>query len=198
LNRLFLILSNNFKVLSIQKRITDTVLTGGPTSRVAEDSALGKVAKVATGMKTIGDYTKTEEQQAQEQLLEAERTQCAVTLAQREQDMLKAQQGLGIDGGGGGDGRDGAGFDTTNPMSQLSSVLLASPPPLPPPATSARTAGATHCALYDCDAEDDGELSFRVGDLICVTRKDDSGWWEGTVVGAEYSGIFPANYIETI
>jgi hypothetical protein len=189
------------KVLSIQKRITDTVLTGGPTSRVAEDSALGKVAKVATGMKTVGDYTKTEEQQAQEQRLEAERTQRAVALAQREQGMLKAQQqgGAGMGGSGGG-GRESAEFGTTNPVSRLSSAPLASPPPHPPAAAAAAAAavGATHRALYDCDAEGDGDLSFKVGDSICVTRKDDSGWWEGTVVGAGRSGIFPANYVEPV
>jgi len=185
------------KVLSIQKRITDTVLTGGPSSKVAEDSAIGKVAKVAVGMKTVGDYTKSEEQQAQEAREEAEATERAVALAQREQGMLQAQ------GGGGGavagsdiKARSESDFGTVNPVSRLLAKPLEQPPPPPPVSTIGGEGGEQYRALYDCDAEGDGDLAFKAGDLVQVTHKDDSGWWQGSLLGAERSGVFPANYVE--
>mmetsp|Transcript_41276 Transcript_41276/g.95250 ORF Transcript_41276/g.95250 Transcript_41276/m.95250 type:complete len:392 (-) Transcript_41276:246-1421(-) len=51
-------------------------------------------------------------------------------------------------------------------------------------------------ALFDCEAETDADLAFAVGDIIIVTSKDDSGWWEGTCNGK--SGQFPANYVEAM
>ena len=38
------------------------------------------------------------------------------------------------------------------------------------------------------------QLHFENGDLICVTRMVDGGWWEGTCNGR--SGWFPGNYVE--
>lgn len=35
-------------------------------------------------------------------------------------------------------------------------------------------------AIHSNTADEEGELSFRVGDVIDVIRKDPSGWWEGT------------------
>ena len=35
-------------------------------------------------------------------------------------------------------------------------------------------------AIHNNVGDDDGELSFRAGDVINVIRKDPSGWWQGT------------------
>lgn len=32
-------------------------------------------------------------------------------------------------------------------------------------------------ALYDYDATEPAELSFKAGDLLVVLQKDESGWW---------------------
>lgn len=50
-------------------------------------------------------------------------------------------------------------------------------------------------ALYDHDAKEPGELSFRKGMYITVTNKDKSGWWTGRVDSGA-TGIFPANYVQ--
>lgn len=68
------------------------------------------------------------------------------------------------------------------------------PPPMPgsvqpPPPTE------TVVALYDFEAVNAEELNIRQGDIITVTKKDDSGWWEGTLNGQ--SGIFPSNYVNS-
>jgi len=53
-------------------------------------------------------------------------------------------------------------------------------------------------ALYDYPAADDTEISFKVDDIITVTRNDDSipGWMEGEVNGKR--GLFPGNYVEIL
>lgn len=51
-------------------------------------------------------------------------------------------------------------------------------------------------ATYDYAAAEDNELSFDVGDVIEVTKKDPSGWWEGSCKGR--TGMFPGNYVEEI
>lgn len=54
--------------------------------------------------------------------------------------------------------------------------------------------------LYDYDAVDDDELTFRASDRIEILSKDpevsgDDGWWVGRVEGQARIGLFPSNYI---
>eukprot|EP01114_Cavostelium_apophysatum_P003671 TRINITY_DN1374_c0_g3_i1.p1 TRINITY_DN1374_c0_g3~~TRINITY_DN1374_c0_g3_i1.p1 ORF type:complete len:1131 (-),score=356.14 TRINITY_DN1374_c0_g3_i1:89-3481(-) len=50
-------------------------------------------------------------------------------------------------------------------------------------------------ALYDFDAENPDELTFRAGDLIYL-EEEMGEWWRGEHNGQ--SGIFPANYVEIV
>lgn len=64
--------------------------------------------------------------------------------------------------------------------------------PMPPPPQ--RPTAAPKCrALYDFDAEDGTELSFRAGDVITIIKKSQD-WWEGELNGRR--GLFPGNYVE--
>lgn len=51
-------------------------------------------------------------------------------------------------------------------------------------------------ALFDFNAVESGDLSFRKGDVIAITKKSDSvdDWWSGNINGRQ--GIFPANFVE--
>lgn len=66
------------------------------------------------------------------------------------------------------------------------------PPPLPrKPSPSANYV----TALYDYQAQADGDLNFFAGDRIQVLeRKGPNEWWTGTCNGAQ--GVFPGNYVE--
>lgn len=50
-------------------------------------------------------------------------------------------------------------------------------------------------ALWDYVEEENGDLSFKAGDIVMVTDKSDiDGWWEGEYGGRR--GFFPSNYVE--
>lgn len=51
-------------------------------------------------------------------------------------------------------------------------------------------------ALYDYDATNDTELSFRAGDILTITEQDESGWWFAELNGA--AGFVPNNYVEVL
>ena len=50
-------------------------------------------------------------------------------------------------------------------------------------------------AEFDCEGEAEDELSFKIGDKIQLTKRDDSGWWEGTSSRTGATGLFPSNYV---
>jgi amphiphysin len=73
------------------------------------------------------------------------------------------------------------------------------PPPVPKPKPKhleAAKAVETVTALYDYEAQADGDLSFKASDVIeIVTRTDnDNEWWTGRLNGRE--GQFPGNYVQ--
>lgn len=53
-------------------------------------------------------------------------------------------------------------------------------------------------ALYDFAGQGSGDLVFREGDRIRVTKKTGStdDWWEGELKGVQ--GSFPANYCQAV
>jgi len=52
-------------------------------------------------------------------------------------------------------------------------------------------------ALFDFDASEVNELSFKENDIIALIEKpEDSDWWKGEMNGKQ--GLFPSNYVEII
>ncbi|XP_061077818.1 endophilin-A3-like isoform X2 [Conger conger] len=51
-------------------------------------------------------------------------------------------------------------------------------------------------SLYTFEAENEGELGFKEGDIIILTNKMDDNWYEGMINGE--SGFFPISYVEVI
>ncbi|KAI8137618.1 hypothetical protein BJV82DRAFT_336179 [Fennellomyces sp. T-0311] len=68
-------------------------------------------------------------------------------------------------------------------------------PPPPPPKPRMKQYVV---ALYDLDAQQEGDLSIRSGDRIEIIEKtnDTNDWWKGRIGDRE--GMFPANYVENL
>ncbi|KAG9325201.1 hypothetical protein KVV02_002055 [Mortierella alpina] len=66
----------------------------------------------------------------------------------------------------------------------------------PPPPVPKRLALRTAVALYDYDAQQEGDLSFRKDDRIEIVDRtaDVNGWWTGRLNGRQ--GAFPGNYVQ--
>ncbi|KAG5832382.1 hypothetical protein ANANG_G00290590 [Anguilla anguilla] len=71
--------------------------------------------------------------------------------------------------------------------------------PLPPPVDYDSPAppniNEKVVALYSYNSGNPGDLAFEKGDIIYVTKKNEDGWYEGVLHGAE--GYFPGNYVES-
>ncbi|XP_066247168.1 endophilin-A isoform X3 [Euwallacea similis] len=77
------------------------------------------------------------------------------------------------------------------------SIPQASPLPSPMRSSPARTPMTKQpccIALYDFDAENLGELSFKENDVITLLNKIDENWYEGSIGGR--TGYFPVNYVK--
>ncbi|KOC60334.1 Arf-GAP with SH3 domain, ANK repeat and PH domain-containing protein 1, partial [Habropoda laboriosa] len=76
--------------------------------------------------------------------------------------------------------------------------------PVPPPRkpTSSTLSGLRRCrALYDCEADNEDELSFREGEVIIVTNEqtDDDNWMEGALERApDRRGMFPISFVHML
>jgi len=76
------------------------------------------------------------------------------------------------------------------------------PPPLPfnkPKPPKVPTPQPVYVlALYDFEAQAEGDLSFSAGDHIEIVKRSDNpqDWWTGRLNGAE--GVFPGNYVEDV
>jgi len=54
-------------------------------------------------------------------------------------------------------------------------------------------------AIYDCDADDDDELTFVVGEYITITGEEEEGWLHGHIESQPHrSGLLPQIFVEIL
>lgn len=81
-------------------------------------------------------------------------------------------------------------------FSHLAAGKAAPPPPKPKPGRlSGAPAAETVTALYDYEAQAEGDLSFSTGDVIEIVSRtqNENEWWIGKAHGRQ--GQFPGNYV---
>ena len=69
-------------------------------------------------------------------------------------------------------------------------------PKMSPVTSPTRNAQPSCQALYDFEAENPGELSFKENDTILLKSQIDENWFEGSV--GSRTGYFPVNYVTVI
>lgn len=78
-----------------------------------------------------------------------------------------------------------------------SGIIGKKPPPPPPVKPKPKTEPRKQrvIALYDFEAQADGDLTFKAGDLIEVVEKTPSSedWWTGKINGVQ--GVFPGRHL---
>uniref|UniRef100_A0AAR2IWV7 ArfGAP with SH3 domain, ankyrin repeat and PH domain 1b n=1 Tax=Pygocentrus nattereri TaxID=42514 RepID=A0AAR2IWV7_PYGNA len=53
--------------------------------------------------------------------------------------------------------------------------------------------------IYDCQADNDDELTFTEGEVIVVTGEEDQEWWIGHIEGQpERKGVFPMSFVHIL
>uniref|UniRef100_A0A8D2P8D5 ArfGAP with SH3 domain, ankyrin repeat and PH domain 1 n=1 Tax=Zosterops lateralis melanops TaxID=1220523 RepID=A0A8D2P8D5_ZOSLA len=53
--------------------------------------------------------------------------------------------------------------------------------------------------IYDCQADNDDELTFVEGEVIIVTGEEDQEWWIGHIEGQpERKGVFPVSFVHIL
>ncbi|KAF8588489.1 BAR-domain-containing protein [Ramaria rubella] len=83
------------------------------------------------------------------------------------------------------------------PYSAANSAAATKRPPPPPPLKPKPKPAAEYVvAIYDFQAQADGDLDFKTGDRIKIVEKTASqdDWWTGQLNGKQ--GVFPGNYVE--
>ncbi|BFZ21187.1 hypothetical protein BsWGS_24226 [Bradybaena similaris] len=54
-------------------------------------------------------------------------------------------------------------------------------------------------ALYDCEADNEDELTFQEGEIIIVLHEEEEEWWEGEVEGQPHRrGLFPLSFVTPV
>ncbi|CAL1536476.1 unnamed protein product [Lymnaea stagnalis] len=54
-------------------------------------------------------------------------------------------------------------------------------------------------ALYDCEADNEDELTFKEGELIVVIYEEEEEWWEGEIEGQPHRrGLFPLSFVTPV
>ncbi|KAJ8268434.1 hypothetical protein COCON_G00136060 [Conger conger] len=73
------------------------------------------------------------------------------------------------------------------------------PVPLPRKINTGKTKARRVKTIYDCQADNDDELTFAEGEVIIVTGEEDQEWWIGHIEGQpERKGVFPMSFVHIL
>ncbi|XP_075903764.1 arf-GAP with SH3 domain, ANK repeat and PH domain-containing protein 1 isoform X1 [Nelusetta ayraudi] len=77
--------------------------------------------------------------------------------------------------------------------------MAETPVPLPRKINTGKSKARRVKTIYDCQADNDDELTFVEGEVIIVTGEEDQEWWIGHIEGEpERKGVFPMSFVHIL
>ncbi|XP_062426609.1 arf-GAP with SH3 domain, ANK repeat and PH domain-containing protein 1 isoform X2 [Rhea pennata] len=81
----------------------------------------------------------------------------------------------------------------------ITHTLPETPVPLPRKINMGKSKVRRVKTIYDCQADNDDELTFVEGEVIIVTGEEDQEWWIGHIEGQpERKGVFPVSFVHIL
>nr|XP_015209932.1 PREDICTED: arf-GAP with SH3 domain, ANK repeat and PH domain-containing protein 1 isoform X3 [Lepisosteus oculatus] len=78
-------------------------------------------------------------------------------------------------------------------------AVMEMPVPLPRKINTGKNKARRVKTIYDCQADNDDELTFVEGEVIIVTGEEDQEWWIGHIEGQpERKGVFPMSFVHIL
>ncbi|XP_058132020.1 arf-GAP with SH3 domain, ANK repeat and PH domain-containing protein 1 isoform X2 [Dasypus novemcinctus] len=95
--------------------------------------------------------------------------------------------------------RDASQKQSSEDSSDLTPTLPETPVPLPRKINTGKSKVRRVKTIYDCQADNDDELTFIEGEVIVVTGEEDQEWWIGHIEGQpERKGVFPVSFVHIL
>ncbi|XP_027806073.2 arf-GAP with SH3 domain, ANK repeat and PH domain-containing protein 1 isoform X5 [Marmota monax] len=95
--------------------------------------------------------------------------------------------------------RDAVPKQASEDSSDLTPTLPETPVPLPRKINTGKNKVRRVKTIYDCQADNDDELTFIEGEVIIVTGEEDQEWWIGHIEGQpERKGVFPVSFVHIL
>uniref|UniRef100_A0A7M4EVG5 ArfGAP with SH3 domain, ankyrin repeat and PH domain 1 n=1 Tax=Crocodylus porosus TaxID=8502 RepID=A0A7M4EVG5_CROPO len=95
--------------------------------------------------------------------------------------------------------RDAVQKQPSEDANDLAHSLPETPVPLPRKINMGKNKVRRVKTIYDCQADNDDELTFVEGEVIIVTGEEDQEWWIGHIEGQpERKGVFPVSFVHIL
>ncbi|XP_039379593.1 arf-GAP with SH3 domain, ANK repeat and PH domain-containing protein 1 isoform X2 [Mauremys reevesii] len=95
--------------------------------------------------------------------------------------------------------RDTVQKQVSEDSNDVTHTLPETPVPLPRKINMGKNKVKRVKTIYDCQADNDDELTFVEGEIIIVTGEEDQEWWIGHVEGQpERKGVFPVSFVHIL
>uniref|UniRef100_A0A8C5Y350 ArfGAP with SH3 domain, ankyrin repeat and PH domain 1 n=1 Tax=Microcebus murinus TaxID=30608 RepID=A0A8C5Y350_MICMU len=95
--------------------------------------------------------------------------------------------------------RDAIQKQASEDSTDLTPTLPETPVPLPRKINTGKNKVRRVKTIYDCQADNDDELTFIEGEVIVVTGEEDQEWWIGHIEGQpERKGVFPVSFVHIL
>ncbi|MEJ1286514.1 hypothetical protein NN561_017522 [Cricetulus griseus] len=95
--------------------------------------------------------------------------------------------------------RDAIQKQASEDSNDLTPTLPETPVPLPRKINTGKNKVRRVKTIYDCQADNDDELTFVEGEVIIVTGEEDQEWWIGHIEGQpERKGVFPVSFVHIL